>query len=268
MNVETLVVTDLDGTLWFDGEECHAASLDAIGHLATLGVPLLVATGRRLRSVDTAFHKHGFKGQAILLNGSLGYCFDEMETFFERGFPTKNENRIREIFRICELSPCFYADDSYVYAASPTTSKGHLEAIGSDLVELANLDLFPDKRKILNFCILGIEKPRLDEAEGLISSEGLGTVAYYEDSMFGNHSIMVQPPATSKWSGVQEWCKHYDVNPRKIIAVGDAGNDFELLEGADLAVVVEGAEQYLIDLADEIIQAPSRGGWAEVINFL
>ena len=268
MQVETLVVTDLDGTLWFDGEECHPSSLAAIDELKKSGVPLFIATGRRLRSVTDAFQRYEISGQAVLLNGSLGYCFEKSSNFFLQEFPTESELRIKEIFNDCSLSPCFYADDSYVYVSSPTTSEGHLEVIGADLVEIDDLNLFPGDKKILSFCILGIDKSFLERAESIISRESLGTVAYYEDRLFGKHSMMVQPPSTSKWTGVVKWCEHYDIQPSKIIALGDAGNDRELLEGADVSVVVEKSEQYLLEMADYVIPPPSEGGWANVLNLI
>ena len=268
MQVETLVVTDLDGTLWFDGEECHPSSLAAIDELKKRGVPLLIATGRRLRSVTDAFQRYKLSDQAVLLNGSLGYCFEKSSNFFLQEFPTESELRIKEIFNDCSLSPCFYADDSYVYVSSPTTSEGHLEVIGDDLVEIDDLNLFPENKKILSFCILGIDKSFLERAESIISRESLGTVAYYEDRLFGKHSMMVQPPSTSKWTGVVKWCEHYDIQPSKIIALGDAGNDRELLQGADVSVVVEKSEQYLLEMADYVIPPPSKGGWSNVLNLI
>ena len=268
MKVETLVVTDLDGTLWFDGEECHPSSLAAINQLKKRGVPLLIATGRRLRSVTDAFQRYKLSSQAVLLNGSLGYCFEKSSNFFLQEFPTESELRIKEIFNECSLSPCFYADDSYVYVSSPTTSEGHLEVIGADLVEIDDLNLFPGDKKILSFCILGIDKSFLERAQSIISRESLGTVAYYEDRLFGKHSMMVQPPSTSKWTGVVKWCEHYDIQPSKIIALGDAGNDRELLQGADVSVVVEKSEQYLLEMADYVIPPPSKGGWSNVLNLI
>ena len=151
MNIETLVVTDLDGTLWFNGEECHPNSLSAIKHLRDSEIPLLIATGRRLRSVTGPFHALGISEEAILLNGSVGYDFKNSRNFFIRTFPPAHEERLREIFVACDLSPCFYADDSFVYADSPTTSKGHIEAIGEDLVTLEDRDSFPRDKQILSY---------------------------------------------------------------------------------------------------------------------
>ncbi len=268
MNIETLVVTDLDGTLWFNGEECHPDSLSAIDQLRNDEIPLLIATGRRLRSVTGPFHSLGISEEAILLNGSVGYDFKNNRNFFIRTFPPTHQERLREIFVACDLSPCFYADDSFVYAASPTTSEGHIEAIGADLITLEDRDSFPADRQILSFCILGVDKSLLEEAESVISSEDLGSIAYYEDRLFGKHSLMVQPPSTSKWTGVKEWCAYYGVTPSKIVAVGDAGNDIELLAGADIALVIEGSEEYLLEMADHTIPEPSEGGWAKVIEFI
>src|SRR3546814_8352467 len=48
----SLVVTDLDGTLWHHDDHIDPEVVAAIGKLEDLGVPLLVATGRRLRSKE------------------------------------------------------------------------------------------------------------------------------------------------------------------------------------------------------------------------
>lgn len=268
MNVETLLVTDLDGTLWHGEEVCHPDSILAIERVRAAGVHLLVATGRRLRSVRRPFLKYGITEEAVLLNGSVGYDFKNETKFFERHFSTEDVTRIKEIFIHCDLSPCFYADDSFVYAYSPSTSQGHIDAIGPDLIQMNGPNQFPEDRHILSFCLLGIPKAKLEEAEHLISSEALGSVAYYEDRLFGEYSLMVQPPNTSKWSGVELWCEHYDVSPSRVVAVGDAGNDFELLTGADFAVVVEESEQFLLDIADGTIPSPSKGGWAQILDYL
>ena len=61
MDDHTLVVTDLDGTLWFDGETCHQESLNAFREIQNQGVPILVATGRRLRVVADTFKRLNWK---------------------------------------------------------------------------------------------------------------------------------------------------------------------------------------------------------------
>jgi hydroxymethylpyrimidine pyrophosphatase-like HAD family hydrolase len=54
-----LVVTDLDGTLWGSDERIHARTLRALETLEARGVPVLVATGRRLRSAAGTLARGG-----------------------------------------------------------------------------------------------------------------------------------------------------------------------------------------------------------------
>ena len=57
-----LVVTDLDGTLSDAAERIHPASLRAIRDLEAGGIPVLVATGRRLRMACAVLEAGGLTG--------------------------------------------------------------------------------------------------------------------------------------------------------------------------------------------------------------
>ena len=66
-----LVVSDLDGTLWERHDEIHPATMEAIAELERRGLPLLIATGRRLASTRDALARFGLTLPAVLLNGAL-----------------------------------------------------------------------------------------------------------------------------------------------------------------------------------------------------
>jgi hypothetical protein len=261
-------VSDLDGTLWYNGEECHPDSRKALSYIQKRKIPLLIATGRRLRIVATAFKELDLLQPCILLNGSLGYDFQTEKTFFQRGFTPASSRRIMDIFTENNLSPCIYADDSYVYASSPTTSAGHLQAVGNDLRSIDSFNSLPVGTEILNYCVLGVSENELRDVAEKITKEHLGNATLYQDRLFGGHSLIVQTPNTSKWSGVEAWCNYYEITASRVIAVGDAGNDFELLKEADISIVVENSEQTLLDMADYTIPKPETGGWAQIVNYL
>ena len=262
------MVTDLDGTLWFDGELCHQKSLKAFEKIQDNGVTILIATGRRFRIVADTFANFGWRVPCLLLNGSLCYDFAIEKRLFSVCFSHQENIEILKIFDTHGLSPTLYADDSYVYACNPTTSKGHLEAIGSDLIMVPALDSYSGRLDILNFCILGVPIESLEGVSQDLSDSGFANPSLYKDQIFDGYSLTVQPFNVSKWSGIIQWCEYSNFSPSRIITVGDAGNDLEMLTHADTSIVVAGAEKRLIDIADHVIPPPNVGGWSEVLHFI
>lgn len=68
----SLVVTDLDGTLWHTDDHVHAEVVRALGVLGERDIPLLVATGRRLGSATAPLASVGVTLPMVVLNGALG----------------------------------------------------------------------------------------------------------------------------------------------------------------------------------------------------
>ena len=69
-----LVVTDLDGTLWAYGSEGvpHERTLEAWAELDRRGIPVLVATGRRVTTAVNRSRTTAACPSAVVLNGALG----------------------------------------------------------------------------------------------------------------------------------------------------------------------------------------------------
>ena len=101
-----------------------------------------------------------------------------------------------------------------------------------------------------------------------LSDSGFANPSLYKDQIFDGYSLTVQPLNISKWSGILQWCEYTNFSPSRIITVGDAGNDLEMLIHADKSIVIAGAEKRLLDIADHVIPPPKVGGWSEILHFL
>lgn len=265
---ETLVVTDLDGTLWNHEARCHQRTLEALGELSAAGVPVLAATGRRLTGTRLGFEGNGLTLPAVCLNGALGWDFETERAFHTETF---EPSALRAVFEVLEshgLSPCIYTDDGMVHAASPTTHDRHVESLGDELVRIASTWHLPPERLVLCLSMLGVDEELLAPAAAALASNQHGKLDLYPDHLFGGWSIMVQPPGISKWQGVEAWCAHAGLQPTRIIALGDGGNDLELLANADVALAVEGGDSRALALGDALIPGPDQAGWAQVLDHI
>ena len=124
-----LVVTDLDGTLSDAAERIHPASVRAIRDLEAAGIPVLVATGRRLRMACAVLETGGLTGPAVVLDGALGLDLRDGRVFHQIAFPPAAARQVLHAFAAAGLSPCVYVDRpgvDLVVGEAPSTHPGHL----------------------------------------------------------------------------------------------------------------------------------------------
>ncbi|HTF60350.1 MAG TPA: HAD hydrolase family protein, partial [Actinomycetes bacterium] len=103
-----LVVTDLDGTLSDAAERIHPASTRAIRALEAAGIPVLVATGRRLRMACAVLEAARLTGPAVVLDGAIGLDLRDGRVFHQVAFPPGAARQVLEAFAAAGLSPCVY----------------------------------------------------------------------------------------------------------------------------------------------------------------
>lgn len=266
---KTLVVTDLDGTLWDTTMVCRQRTLDAVRSLEAADIGLLVATGRRAESARRSLEANRLVLPSVLLNGALGVDFTTGDTFHQHIYEPGAVSLALEIFGAHGLSPCLHASDGLMHVSqAPSTSQRHVASVAVDVRRHDDLTAAAREQSVFGMSILGIQHGRVAGAAKALVASGAGEVALYVDQLFEGWSLMVQPAGISKWRGIEAWFDHSDTRPDRVIAMGDGGNDLEMLEAADVAVAVVGADARVLELADVIIDTPDNGGWAEVLELL
>lgn len=267
-----LVVTDLDGTLWDERQEVHPRTYEALAELERRGIPVLAATGRRRRSTRAGFEHTGIRLPAVLLNGSLGHDFTAGTDFHRLPFEREAALALLELFDCYEHGPCVYTDaseglpDAYV-GTIVTTCDRHVELLGPNLGRRP-LEEVAGEHGVLGFSILGRRRDELADLAAALEEAGLASVAFTEDHLYGEWSLMVAPSGVSKWTGVLAWCEQQDIDPGTVLAIGDGGNDIELLEGAAVAVTVEDGTAAAAAVADHVVGSPKDGGWADLLEII
>jgi len=265
----SLVVTDLDGTLWHTDDHIDDAVLAAIGTLSERGIPLLVATGRRLASTSEPLARYGLAPPAVVLNGALGVDLATGSRFHRAPYPTEQAVSVLGAFRSVGLEPVVYVDHPDVdvfLAPTPSTHPEHVRQLG-DTARTDDLARVVEDEAVLGFSMIGV-----DHALGVAAMDAVDELAqvHLDRSIDypGLASLTAAPRGQSKWDGVLAFCRSQGLDPGRVVALADGPNDLELLDHAAVRLVPEVAHPAATERADHVIGAAAGGGWAEVLDYL
>ncbi len=263
-----LVVTDLDGTLVDSSERIHPRTIAAVHALEGAGIPVLIATGRRPRATAWVLEPGGIPGPAVMLDGALGRDLRDGRNFHEAVFPPEAAARVLAAFRAAGLSPSLFVERpgiDMVNGENPDTHPRHL-ALNLPWAVCDDLERVVATEPVRTFAVVGGEAARLTEVATAIGPAGSASVT--PDHLYGGHTLQVRPPGTSKWSGVESFCKTHNLDPTRVLAVGDGDNDLELLTAASIAVSITGASPTALAAAHHIIEGPTTGGWSAILDLV
>ncbi len=265
----SLVVTDLDGTLWHTDDHVHADVVIALAELERRSVPLLVATGRRLASTRIPLARIGQAPPAVVLNGALGVDLSNGERFHCTPFPTRQAIDVLAGFTALRLAPVVYVDHRRYEAflsSSPSTHPQHVQRLGEDAA-VDDLERVVAEEAVLGFGMIGVEHKMGVAADGALA----GLAETHLDRSLdhpGTVALTVAPAGRSKWDGVAAFCAARDIDLSRVLALADGPNDLELLDHAALRLVPEHSHPSALERADHLIGAPQDGGWAAVLDHL
>jgi hydroxymethylpyrimidine pyrophosphatase-like HAD family hydrolase len=264
-----LVVTDLDGTLSDAQERIHPASARAIRELVAGGVPVLVATGRRLRMAVAVLEAGGVAAPAVVLDGSLGVDLPAGRVFHRMAFPARAAHSVLAAFTAADLSPCVYVERpgvDLVVDHRPSTHPLHL-ARAFPWAERSDLAAVVAAEPVFAFTVVGHpDHRRLAPVLAAVGAAGSGSIVH--DLLYGGYTLQVRPPGVSKWSGVLAFCAERGLDPTRVLAIGDGANDVELLEAAAIPCTVATAAPAALARARHVLDPPSTGGWAAVLELV
>jgi len=265
----SLVVTDLDGTLWHTDDSIDPKVVAAMDEVVDRGVPLLVATGRRLASTRGPLAGVGQSPPAVVLNGALGVDLATGERFHRAPYPRDQAQAVLAAFSSVGLRPVMYVDHptyDVFLAEEPSTNPVHVEQLG-DSAAFGDLRRVAAEEAVLGFSMIGVP-----HADGVAALEAIGDLAesHLDRSLdfAGSASFTAAPKGQSKWDGVLAFCRRHGLDDTRVLAVADGPNDLELLDSAAVRLVPAVAHPAALERADHVIPPAGQGGWTAVLDHL
>ena len=205
---------------------------------------------------------------AVLIDGALGLDFRSGERFHQACFDPEVALTTLAAFRAQGLDPCLYVEHpeiDIVVSGSPSTCPAHLTYLGP-VAAVGDLETTAATSEVYAFSVLGSSRERLARV-ALALAAGSRAVLYPEPA-YGQFGLIVSPPGVCKWSGVDAYCRRHHIEPEEVLAVGDGLNDLPMLRQAGTAVGVRGADPGVVAVSEHLIDPPTTGGWAAIVDLV
>ncbi|AFZ49830.1 HAD-IIB family hydrolase [Dactylococcopsis salina] len=235
-----LVATDFDGTVTEKGQ-LTVAAIEAISQLPTVGIKLIIVTGRSAGWVNGLRNYLPVDG-SIAENGGVYYHDPEASPDFLVSIPSRNQHR------------------------------QNLESVFQQLkVSFPHLQESPDNAFRFTdwtFDVAGLSIADLKQIAEECQQQGYGFT-------YSSVQCHIKPQLQDKASGLQTVLKTYfpDISNEEVLTIGDSPNDESLFNPEIFPISVGVAnikpyQQQLTHIPKYVTEASEGKGFSELVNYL
>jgi HAD superfamily hydrolase (TIGR01484 family) len=253
---------DLDGTLLV-GEELPAANRDAVRAAVDAGLEVVIATARWHQMATRVGREIGLEGPVIACSGAQVHLPAESRDIFDERLPA---DFVAELFAICDAERC-------------------VATVTFDREVLLKLDGAPDRSQMppeMHWVprLTGADPamPRVAAIQGSAVNARIraelepryeGRVHFFDSIGPSGKVILTITAATaSKGAALSAACAHLGVDPREVVAFGDAENDLEMFRVAGASVAMGQALPFVKSAATWVTSRNDDAGVAKAIRRL
>lgn len=258
-----ILMSDLDGTLLNDSKQISERDLQAINRFRNGGGIFTVATGRGVAMAENVVKKLKVDFPCVIFNGAAVYDFNKHEFLWNSSMPECASEYIGMLEKeFPDIGIEILCGDSVYVTDYNETVREHLalemlEGIRCSLEGtpkgewLKVLIAYPPKQigRIIDFT----KRNCADNVNWVHSSP-----MYYE----------MLPEGISKGSGYKKLLELLDINERFTAAVGDYGNDYDMIKSADLGVAVANAQEHIKSAAKLIVGDNNSSPISQIIDYI
>ncbi len=258
---------DLDGTVLRRDLEISDRTTTVMRRLRELGMRLVVATGRRFEGARKHAERLGFAGSDPLIcyGGSMVRRMNG-ETLLRRALPRDVSIEAVEWAAERDLHARVFVDGRVVTSPENPATEQYMrrDEPNVSVVDSPAEWLREDGEVPIKLVI--VDRPSevsrwLDEAR-----EAFRGRLFVTRSL--PHYVEIGGLEGTKSRALEFLCGHWDVDPARTIAFGDADNDVDMLQFAGRGVAVGGLTDEVREAADEVIPPVEEDGVAAYLERL
>ncbi|MSR60979.1 MAG: Cof-type HAD-IIB family hydrolase [Planctomycetes bacterium] len=265
------LVLDLDGTLVTDEGRIHPRTLAALQALHARGVRVMIATGRSELGVVAVLEELAMDTPAVVFNGAGLYCPVERRLLEERLLSDRVVARCFEFAEKSGLMPLIQVAGAK-YAPHPRDEHEALALRGLEGLRHVDFSALPREYVIrVTFfsraqdgsAAVAAEVQRALAQPLFITHFPLNALATHRASQLA--VVDVQPPSRGKGEALRVLAERYGIARERVVAVGDADNDLEMITAAGLGVAMQNSMPRVLAAAGRVIGPNNSDTIAELV---
>jgi Cof subfamily protein (haloacid dehalogenase superfamily) len=265
-----VLALDLDGTTLTSSREILPVVRDAIRRIRHQVMVLLV-TGRHHTAAYPYYQALQLETPIISCNGTYVYDYQRQQILAENAIPHVQAAQFIALAQQHHLNLVMYVTDRMTFSKTqpiqymtvleqwaqqfPSSSRPRIERIDDFYAEMQR------HQYVWKFVI-----------EGEIADvEFFAGLPYIRDHFTGERSwsnrIDFSNKGNTKGARLKEFLQQHEIDPRRMIAIGDSDNDISMLQLAGLGVAMANADAAVKQAADCITQDTNDGlGISQIIS--
>ena len=248
---------DLDGTTLNPDHELNQATIDAIGAVSSLGIQVVLASGRLPHSILPFARQLGLGGVHIGLNG--GVSFDQEGTLRHKHVLTFDQLRLAwEVFTSEGLDPLVFGATG-LWAPRVSDEVDFLFRSGEPAARFYDsqrMEDIEDPAKVVAILPAGArDKLIAARVEPRLHAVRSGPIF-----------LEFMPPGVTKGAALTEYLADIGVDKDEVMSIGDSENDASLLAAAGFSVAMGNAVEDLKAQAHAVTEANHDDGVARALH--
>lgn len=249
-----LVALDLDGTLLDEDKKIPRETIETIRAVREKGIEVTLASSRPFCAVLPYARELNITLPVIAHGGAV---VADGEKIISR--QTLEPDSSRAVIRLLEDHEYYikvYCDDIlYVQEATAETAE-YSRLFGVEFREVGRRRLTSLPETPVRIAILDEQPRRIEQIPGLIGGY-LRHFALASDTSYG---LEIVDSTVNKGNAVSALCVELGLNMREVMAIGNEGNDMEMIKMAGLGVAMGNACAELKQAADAVTRANTESG--------
>lgn len=250
-----LFAFDMDGTILPHGDHVLPATVEAVKEAKNKGHVMCIATGRPyldiIRVGEDIAHTFDY---LICNNGSYIFDVKNKKYLTETLVPANIAKDVLEFSKTNEVLFAMHAiEGSYRYMDKNNGADWAKEILSDEWYRFGFNELSEIEEVIDNLTITQVSLRGTKEVIEAIKPIFAKYNSQVEIHIAGEIYLDLNPKGASKWEGIKKVCALEGIDLENTIAVGDSGNDVQMLKGAALGIAMGNATEEAKKVAKEVI---------------